>query len=102
MAFCCVDGSVMISDIHTGEITRQWKEHQSRVWSLHCNYADPKIIASASNDFTVKAWSVDIPYSGKFSEGKIFGNLPFTNTTSEINFGNRAPSLLTKYMNKEY
>ena len=26
-----------------------------------------------------------IPYSGKFSEGKIFGNLPFTNT-SEINF----------------
>ena len=63
MAFCCVDGSVMISDVHTGEITRQWKEHQSRVWSLHCNYADPKIIASASNDFTVKAWSVDIPYS---------------------------------------
>ena len=61
MAFCCVDGSVMISDVHTGEITRQWKEHQSRVWSLHCNYADPKIIASASNDFTVKAWSVDIP-----------------------------------------
>ena len=26
-----------------------------------------------------------IPYSGKFSEGKVFGNLPFTNT-SEINF----------------
>ena len=35
MAFCCVDGSVMISDVHTGEIVRQWKEHQSRVWSLH-------------------------------------------------------------------
>ena len=63
MAFCCVDGSVMISDVHTGEITRQWKEHQSRVWSLHCNYADPKIIANASNDFTVKVWSVDLPYS---------------------------------------
>ena len=26
-----------------------------------------------------------LPYSGKFLEGKIFGNLPFTNT-SEINF----------------
>ena len=26
-----------------------------------------------------------IPYSGKFSEGKIYGNLPFTNT-SEIKF----------------
>ena len=27
------------------------------------DYGDPKIIASASNDCTVKAWSVDIPYS---------------------------------------
>ena len=26
-----------------------------------------------------------LPYSGKFSEGKNFGNLPFTNI-SEINF----------------
>ena len=63
MAFCCVDGSVMMSDVYTGAIARQWKEHQSRVWSLDCNYADPKIIASASNDFTVKAWSIDMPYS---------------------------------------
>lgn len=63
MAFCCVDGSVSLSDVHTGTITRQWKEHQSRVWSVDCNYADPKIIASASNDFTVKAWSIDMPHS---------------------------------------
>ena len=29
-----------------------------------------------------------LPYSGKFSEGKIFGNLPFT-SISEINFWKR-------------
>lgn len=54
---------MIMSDVHTGAIVRQWKEHQSRCWSIHCNYADPKIIASASNDFTVKAWSVDTPHS---------------------------------------
>ena len=41
---------------------------------------------------------ISIPYSGKFSEGKIFGNLPFTNT-SEINF--RKPSAISNLSVKE-
>ena len=63
LALCCFDGSVQASDLNTGVIIRKWKEHQSRCWSIHCNHADPKIIVSASNDFTVKAWSVDTPHS---------------------------------------
>ena len=40
---------------------------------------------------------IDIPYSGKFSEGKIFGNLPFINI-SEINF--RKPSDISNIRTK--
>ena len=27
LAFCCYDGSVVVSDVHTGAVTRQWKDH---------------------------------------------------------------------------
>jgi len=30
LAFCCSNGSVIMSDVHTGAHVRQWKEHQSR------------------------------------------------------------------------
>ena len=63
LAFCCHDGSVAVTDVHTGATTRWWKEHTSRCYSIHCNHADPKIIASASTDFTIKAWSIDVPHS---------------------------------------
>ena len=63
LAFCCYDGSVAVTDVHTGAITRSWKEHSSRCHSIHCNHADPKITASASADFTIKGWSIDVPHS---------------------------------------
>ena len=60
---CDIDGGVILSDIHVGSHIRVWKEHQGRCWAVHWNQHDPKIIASGSDDGTVKIWVADMGYS---------------------------------------
>ena len=60
---CCYDGAVILSDVYKGAHIRRWTEHQNRCWSVHCNQHDPKIMASGSDDFTVKLWTSDMCHS---------------------------------------
>ena len=59
----CCDGAVILSDVCKGTQLRRWTEHQNRCWSVHCNQHDPKIIASGSDDFTVKLWASNMCHS---------------------------------------
>ena len=63
IASCDYDGTVVISDICVGRHLRQWREHEKRCWSVHCNHFDPKIVASGSDDFKIKIWVCDMPHS---------------------------------------
>lgn len=68
------DGGVILSDVHAGSHQRVWREHQDRCWAVHWNQHDPKIIASGSDDCTVKIWESNMGYSaGSISaEGNVF------------------------------
>lgn len=45
-------------DASTGQGLSQYKEHQKRAWSVDFSRVDPKKLASGSDDFSVKLWSI--------------------------------------------
>lgn len=56
-------GSIHIWDVSTGQKTMQLEEHKRRAWSVDISHHNPNILASASDDSTVKVWSVSQPDS---------------------------------------
>lgn len=57
------DGDVQLWDASTGQVISQYMEHTKRAWSADYSQVDPKKLASGSDDFLVKLWSIDEPKS---------------------------------------
>uniref|UniRef100_A0A1J3KAY4 Protein SPA1-RELATED 3 n=1 Tax=Noccaea caerulescens TaxID=107243 RepID=A0A1J3KAY4_NOCCA len=53
------EGVVQIWDVARSELVAEMKEHKKRVWSLDISSADPTLLASGSDDGTVKLWSIN-------------------------------------------
>ncbi|KAI8391707.1 WD40-repeat-containing domain protein, partial [Radiomyces spectabilis] len=52
-------GNVSIWDASTGLCVRTFQEHKQRAWSVDISRTNPDIMASASDDATVKIWSMN-------------------------------------------
>lgn len=51
-------GIIDIWDVSTGQKTQKFTEHASRAWSVDICPKNPNLIASGSDDSTVKVWSL--------------------------------------------
>ena len=74
LAFSSHNGAVTLSDIHVGSHLKVWKEHQDRCWAVHWNQHDPNMIASGSDDCTVKIWASNMGHSASSinAKGNVF------------------------------
>ncbi|KAI9472482.1 MAG: WD40-repeat-containing domain protein [Benjaminiella poitrasii] len=52
------DGRVVALDVMSGIRTHTFDEHTKRVWSVDVSDVNPTLIASGSDDMTVKVWSL--------------------------------------------
>ncbi|CAI7763682.1 unnamed protein product [Closterium sp. NIES-54] len=52
------DGAVQVWDVCAGEAIAEYREHERRVWSVHCAPTDPTKLASGSDDGCVRIWSL--------------------------------------------
>eukprot|EP00252_Welwitschia_mirabilis_P027797 TRINITY_DN965_c0_g1_i3.p1 TRINITY_DN965_c0_g1~~TRINITY_DN965_c0_g1_i3.p1 ORF type:complete len:754 (-),score=86.13 TRINITY_DN965_c0_g1_i3:1019-3280(-) len=52
------EGAVRLWDIGRGQSTLELKEHSKRAWSVDFSQSDPKLLASGSDDCTMKLWSI--------------------------------------------
>jgi len=50
------DGIVSLWDVGAGELTHRLDEHSKRVWSIDFSPHTPTVLASGSDDSTVKLW----------------------------------------------
>ncbi|KAL8166195.1 hypothetical protein V2J09_007694 [Rumex salicifolius] len=53
------EGVVQVWDVTRNQVFMELKEHQKRVWSIDFSLADPTILASGSDDGSVKLWSIN-------------------------------------------
>lgn len=53
------EGVVQIWDAARGRVFMELREHERRVWSIDYSSADPTILASGSDDGSVKLWSIN-------------------------------------------
>ncbi|CAI0441594.1 unnamed protein product [Linum tenue] len=53
------DGVVKLWDASTGQGVSQYNEHQRRAWSVDFSPVCPTKLATGSDDFTVKLWSIN-------------------------------------------
>ncbi|XP_020520321.1 protein SPA1-RELATED 4 isoform X2 [Amborella trichopoda] len=53
------EGVVQLWDASTGKGFLQFKEHLKRAWSADFSQADPTKLASGSDDYSVKLWSIN-------------------------------------------
>ncbi|KAJ0264132.1 Protein SPA1-RELATED 3 [Hirschfeldia incana] len=53
------EGVVQIWDVGRSQLVTEMKEHKKRVWSIDISSADPTLLASGSDDGTVKLWSIN-------------------------------------------
>ena len=60
---CCYSGAVTLTDICKGVYIQEWMEHQKKCWSVHYNQIDHKLMASGSDDFTIKLWASNMCHS---------------------------------------
>lgn len=57
------EGVVTLWDVNTSSMVQEWEAHARRIWSVDFCDADPMLIASGSDDCTVKVWSSQAPSS---------------------------------------
>lgn len=53
------EGVVQLWDVSTGQGFKQYVEHQKRAWSVDFSLVDPTKLASGSDDYSVKLWSIN-------------------------------------------
>ncbi|CAI9757026.1 unnamed protein product [Fraxinus pennsylvanica] len=53
------EGGVQVWDVTRSQIFMEMKEHERRVWSIDFSVADPTMLASGSDDGSVKLWNVN-------------------------------------------
>uniref|UniRef100_A0A7N0V0K2 Protein kinase domain-containing protein n=1 Tax=Kalanchoe fedtschenkoi TaxID=63787 RepID=A0A7N0V0K2_KALFE len=53
------EGVVQVWDVTRNQLLCQMKEHERRVWSVDFSATDPTLLASGSDDGSVKLWSVN-------------------------------------------
>ncbi|KAJ7566940.1 hypothetical protein O6H91_02G124600 [Diphasiastrum complanatum] len=53
------EGVVQLWDTTMSQTLMEYKEHKKRVWSVDFSHADPTKLASGSDDFSVKLWSIN-------------------------------------------
>ncbi|RCH88315.1 coatomer subunit alpha, partial [Rhizopus stolonifer] len=52
------EGFINIWDVTTGRKTQTFDEHKRRAWSVDISHSNPTMVASGSDDTTVKVWSL--------------------------------------------
>ncbi|XVE80133.1 hypothetical protein DITRI_Ditri14bG0115000 [Diplodiscus trichospermus] len=53
------EGVVQVWDITRSQVLTEMREHEKRIWSIDFSSADPTILASGSDDGSVKLWSIN-------------------------------------------
>ncbi|XP_073126698.1 protein SPA1-RELATED 4-like isoform X2 [Henckelia pumila] len=53
------EGVVQVWDAMRNQIFMEMREHERRVWSVDFSVADPTVLASGSDDGTVKLWNIN-------------------------------------------
>ncbi|KAL0903885.1 hypothetical protein M5K25_025943 [Dendrobium thyrsiflorum] len=53
------EGVVQIWDVPRSQVLVEMREHEKRVWSVDYSLTDPTILASGSDDGTVKLWNIN-------------------------------------------
>ncbi|KAL1188440.1 Protein SPA1-RELATED 4 [Cardamine amara subsp. amara] len=53
------EGVVQVWDVARSQLVTEMKEHEKRVWSIDISSADPTLLASGSDDGSVKLWSIN-------------------------------------------
>ncbi|KAL5572956.1 hypothetical protein UlMin_022553 [Ulmus minor] len=53
------EGVVQIWDVTRSQMLMEMREHERQVWSVDFSSADPTLLASGSDDGTVKLWSIN-------------------------------------------
>ncbi|XWS11025.1 hypothetical protein CRYUN_Cryun38cG0048200 [Craigia yunnanensis] len=53
------EGVVQVWDVSRSQVLTEMREHQKRIWSIDFSSADPTILASGSDDGSVKLWSIN-------------------------------------------
>ncbi|KAL2331426.1 hypothetical protein Fmac_019007 [Flemingia macrophylla] len=53
------EGVVQLWDVTRSQVLSEMREHERRVWSIDYSSADPTMLASGSDDGSVKLWSIN-------------------------------------------
>ncbi|KAG5046966.1 hypothetical protein JHK86_016372 [Glycine max] len=53
------EGVVQLWDVTRSQVQSEMKEHERRVWSIDFSSADPTLLASGSDDGSVKLWNIN-------------------------------------------
>ncbi|KAL0399392.1 UNVERIFIED_CONTAM: protein SPA1-RELATED 3 [Sesamum radiatum] len=53
------EGVVQVWDVTRSQIFKEMREHEQRVWSIDFSVADPTMLASGSDDGSVKLWNIN-------------------------------------------
>ncbi|KAE8674471.1 Protein SPA1-RELATED 4 [Hibiscus syriacus] len=53
------EGVVQVWDVTRSQVLTEMIEHEKRVWSIDFSSADPTVLASGSDDGSVKLWSIN-------------------------------------------
>ncbi|KAJ9182903.1 hypothetical protein P3X46_006843 [Hevea brasiliensis] len=53
------EGVVQVWDVTRSQVLTEMREHERRVWSIDISSADPTMLASGSDDCSVKLWNID-------------------------------------------
>lgn len=53
------EGIVQVWDVTRSQVFMEMKEHERRVWSVDFSVADPTMLASGSDDGSVKLWNIN-------------------------------------------